>query len=715
MSTTSPASTQINPDKPVKIPSEDQFGYLSHAERIARAIHKTPPSQGNVLAIHGEWGSGKSSFLNLVKHSLGQYDESIRPIFVDFNPWWFKDHEDLAAQFLAQFAAKLRFEKGSIRAVGDLLADYHSAIASAVTWTIPIPGLSKAISFVLQLFKRKPKSVPELKQKISAILEKSSNRILFVVDDIDRLSPNEIRELFKVIKALGDFANVTYLLAFDRGVVTSALKSSLGVDGDAYIEKIVQVSFSLPAIDRKYLRKMLFDGLGSILEANPGIAFSENHWTRVYFLGLDNLINNPRDVVRVLSAVRIQYPSVAGEVNPVDFIAMEVMRIKCAETYDVIRSNRDKFTFVMSDRSPESGEREQLRVFHESWLGKLPSASRPMISDLVQSLFPQLARILDTKRSFVGSSSDWYASRRVCSDKVIDFYFQFGVPPDALSRAELLQFVQVCELSEREGREYLMRASAAKRLDGTSKAVDILDDIRALESELSEHAAFSIISVLFDVGDELLTNRDEEDGGMLGIPNRWRLTWTIDHLLSRMPKQQWPIVLGQGVSNGRAIGLGAYVVDSIDEEHKKNEGTQNSPLAHIDESDLVAMRTRIVERLSTVEPLSLLQVPDFSALVMRWQTWADSESVRAALQKLICDDALVPVVLEKYLRVGRQWGSDDMVAAKTYKFDMEELARVFDIASLARRVVNMRLPSDLSVDQAKAIDEFKERAASLLA
>ena len=275
MSSAPPAAPSINPDTPLSDPKSDLLGYSPFAERIARVVCSAPRTQGYVFAIHGEWGAGKSSLLNFVKHYLLDRDESSRPIVIDFNPWWFKDHEDLAAQFLAQFRAKLVNETGPLRAAGDMLADYSDAIASAVVWSIAIPMLDKVVTFFLKLFKRKPKSIPHLKAEISKALAKSEKRVVFVVDDIDRLAPSEIRELFKVIKALADFPNVTYLLAFDRSIVSEALRSSLGVDGEAYIEKIVQVPFSLPAIDRIRLRKMLFDGLNLILKANPGVELAQ--------------------------------------------------------------------------------------------------------------------------------------------------------------------------------------------------------------------------------------------------------------------------------------------------------------------------------------------------------------------------------------------------------------------------------------------------------
>ena len=75
----------------------------------------------------------------------------------------------------------------------------------------------------LRFFKRKNTAVPAVKAEISKALKEGKQRYLIVIDDIDRLTPAEIREVFKVVKALADFPNVVYLLSFDREVVAQAL------------------------------------------------------------------------------------------------------------------------------------------------------------------------------------------------------------------------------------------------------------------------------------------------------------------------------------------------------------------------------------------------------------------------------------------------------------------------------------------------------------
>jgi predicted KAP-like P-loop ATPase len=82
--------------------------------------------------------------------------------------------------------------------------------------------------------------------KISDRLRKASSKLLVIVVDIDRLSGDEVREVFRLIKSVADFPNVTYLLAFDREAVCRMHEPMQGGTGEEYLEKIVQVPFELP-------------------------------------------------------------------------------------------------------------------------------------------------------------------------------------------------------------------------------------------------------------------------------------------------------------------------------------------------------------------------------------------------------------------------------------------------------------------------------------
>ena len=116
-----------------------------------------------------------------------------------------------------------------------------------------------------RLIRQKKKDVQDIKKKVASRIAKQSRRILIVIDDIDRLTGEEIRQLFRLVKAVADFPNVLYLLAFDKEVVIKALDEFHGIPGKEYLEKIVQVPFELPSADKAEIRPLFFERLSVIL------------------------------------------------------------------------------------------------------------------------------------------------------------------------------------------------------------------------------------------------------------------------------------------------------------------------------------------------------------------------------------------------------------------------------------------------------------------
>jgi len=101
-------------------------------------------------------------------------------------------------------------------------------------------------------------TLSEIKDDLKGLLRNLEKSILVVMDDIDRLSSDEIKLLFQLIKANADFPNVVYLLLFQRDIVEKSLESSAPLTGQDFLEKIVQVGFNIPQIERARLEKVLY-------------------------------------------------------------------------------------------------------------------------------------------------------------------------------------------------------------------------------------------------------------------------------------------------------------------------------------------------------------------------------------------------------------------------------------------------------------------------
>ena len=96
----------VNSDNALNCPTKDSFGVAGLAESFANIIMRCDTIEdGLVMAVCGEWGVGKTSFLGFVKTHLN--DEEKKPIILDFNPWLFSDRDDLVKRYLIELAKVL--------------------------------------------------------------------------------------------------------------------------------------------------------------------------------------------------------------------------------------------------------------------------------------------------------------------------------------------------------------------------------------------------------------------------------------------------------------------------------------------------------------------------------------------------------------------------------------------------------------------------------
>ena len=118
------------------------------------------------------------------------------------------------------------------------------------------------------------------------------------IDDIDRLSEEEIIAVFQLVKDLGDFPNAVYLLAFDYDVVVRALTEVQHGSGREYLEKVIQVPFEIPTPNMNSIHEALFSKLNVILKNIPESRWPKAAWAELFQYGIRNYIKSIRDVIR---------------------------------------------------------------------------------------------------------------------------------------------------------------------------------------------------------------------------------------------------------------------------------------------------------------------------------------------------------------------------------------------------------------------------------
>jgi predicted KAP-like P-loop ATPase len=693
---TKPEDKSLSADRALVDPDKDQLGYSSFAEHVSKIISNMEPYDGFVIAIYGPWGSGKTTLLNFVNHYLSHANENEQLVVVSFNPWWFSGHEDLTIRFFYQLQAILSKGKFSMNDLTKQMADFADIVSD-----IPIPYAStgKAVS---KIIRARQKDVNELKNNISKSLKEQNKKILVTIDDIDRLTPEEIRQIFRVVKAIADFPNIIYLMAFDKMIAIKALSEQNGLSGEEYLEKIVQLPLELPPPDEASFRSMFFGKLNKILGDIPEEEFDKRYWEEIYWKGLDRLISTPRDIVRLTNTLSITYPLVKGEVNPIDFIALESIKIFCPIVYSSISNESRMFIGVID----ESGFRgtpslEDHKSFLNLLFEKVDDKIKEPIKRLLNLMFPKLQKIYSDNKNFFADQSECRKQLRICSSDIFPVYFRLAIPKGSISTMEMGLILAFAGDSKLFGSK-LLDLTTIKRPDGTTMAKAFIDRLRDYtDKKILLEEIPTITRALFEIGDKLLVPEDEPQVG-LELSSDAKLRFLIRDLLSRLDKKTRSDLLKQAIFEGHAVTIIVEFVKMLDYEHGR-----------FDESRVLSEETRLVgeDRLDEFEDMAVEKVNDASKngyllnaknlpfILYCWHNWR-KEQVVDWIQQIATDDNNLVTFLEKF--VAKSYTNLGI----KYFLDPDSIKLFIDPAQIIDRIRTISEKEDLNEAQRAAINYF---------
>ena len=329
-------------DNPIQKVDEDVIGRGPLARSFAEQVLRLDVSEGVVVGVLGPWGSGKTSFVNLARSHLEAKGIEI----LDFNPWMFSGPQQLIEWFFVELSTQMKLRK-SIAEVGEELGRYGEAF-SGLGW-LPVVGswierVRLIITFLSKTRSRKKEGICALRDKVKMALINLDKPIVVVLDDIDRLTTPEIRDIFKLVRLTASFPNIIYIVAFDRIRVEKALEEHYN-SGRDYLEKILQVGVDLPVVPIDVLDKQVFEAIDIALsEVNNSGPFDENAWPDVFVEVIRPLIRNMRDVRRYAVAVGATVRDLNGQIALTDVLALEAVRVFLPDVFSLIHKSIDGLT-----------------------------------------------------------------------------------------------------------------------------------------------------------------------------------------------------------------------------------------------------------------------------------------------------------------------------------------------------------------------------------
>ncbi len=321
-------------DAPIRSLSEDRLGRRSFGQALAAEVMAAPAARGFVMGLTGPWGSGKTSILNMTVDAIGD-----QAVVVQFNPWMFSGTEALVSSFFAEIGKQLARKEAKLKGIAGKLATYGqllSPLAAVVGAGTAVQGAAS----ILEALSAAP-SVFEQHQELRALLEGLDKRLVVVVDDVDRLRPDEVLDVVRLVRLVGDFPNTLYLLAFDRHCVEECLGEGNVERGRAYLEKIVQVTHDVPAARQPDVTAMFIAGLAPMLDDLPAGPFDAGDWQNILAFVIRPLLVTPRHVQRLLGSLSMTTRLVGDEVALADLIGIEAVRVLHPALFEALVSVAD--------------------------------------------------------------------------------------------------------------------------------------------------------------------------------------------------------------------------------------------------------------------------------------------------------------------------------------------------------------------------------------
>ncbi len=320
-------------DNPIQNPDDDVLGRLDAAKSFAMQVLELDASEGVAVGVLGPWGSGKTSFINLAKTEFKEVNISV----LDFNPWLFSGTEQLVERFFAELSAELKLR--DLAEVGKAFGDYGDAFTGK---------MGVVLKLVEKYLHRRHGGITSYRKKVEQVLGQRDKPIIVVLDDVDRLSVSEIRDVFKLVRLTASFPNLIYIVACDRLRVEGALEEQ-GLLGRDYLEKILQLPFDLPEVSRHLLQKQIDATINAALDGIeiPG-QFNKQVWEDVYPDIVWPLIRNMRDVRRYAAAIRGTVAGLNGQVALADVLGLEAVRIFLPDVFMQLPGAIDSLTATAS-------------------------------------------------------------------------------------------------------------------------------------------------------------------------------------------------------------------------------------------------------------------------------------------------------------------------------------------------------------------------------
>ena len=416
-----------------------------------------------------------------------------------------------------------------------------------------------------------------MKSNINQELEDLDKKLLIVIDDIDRLCDEEIREMFQLVKSIADFKNTIYILSYDREIVTKALDKSQQDKGEEYLEKIVQVPLVLPHISKSDLDKIFINKLNTSIDI-PDEEYDNEYFSKIYYNGLAESFENLRDIERYMNVFNLGINLAIEELNINDYIVLTLIKVFEPNLYEYIKNNKDYFSgtkfneFLNKDKKEILGELEEIYK-------NLKKFEKRKIKRLMEVIFPKL-EVTTYDEGFIDV---WGKALRIATPVYFESYFRLDFPEDEIKKVELKKFR---EFSTKKDLNKIFQISNKKRI----RLLELL--IEEIE-EISDEKAIILLKFIFSIAEELKYEGPKGIFSFMENP-QYKVTRIFYKIISNTNRNRYKIMEELFKYNKSSLQLLFSILDKLNNSFFKNNLESEYG---IKENQLISLRDIAVTKI----------------------------------------------------------------------------------------------------------------------
>lgn len=311
-----------------------------------------------------------------------------------------------------------------------------------------------------------------------------------------------------------------------------------------------------------------------------------------------------------------------SDVNKIDFLGIEAVRVFAPRFYDAIPANKGIFVETLESIATRNDTQAATarRTRYEELLNTLipDEIVRKSIDGICQELFPQL------DRNGSRSSEEWERDLRICSPDRFNFYFQLGIPYGEISETEIDEVVASLASTD-SFKVFILRFKEEKRLR------KVLAKLLQRRNALNEAQLKIALSVLWELEKEITDEKeavfDLDDIGYQVL----RIGY---HGLKELAQDKRKPLLADIIQASKNIYSPLHLVAIIQQDFEKE--TARAGVSFVSESELKELEQLLVDKIKMMAvDGSLIKERHLPLILYRWRDWESPEAVTKYIRELV--------------------------------------------------------------------------------